>query len=56
MPHRARPNGPPPDSPGAITVPQSFQEEHHRKRTYQEELRLMLERHGIEYDERYVWD
>ena len=32
------------------------QEEHHRKRTYQDELRLMLERHGIEYDERYVWD
>ncbi len=32
------------------------QEEHHRKRTFQEEFRLMLERHGIEYDERYVWD
>lgn len=32
------------------------QEEHHRKRTFQEEYRLMLERHGIEYDERYVWD
>ncbi|HJT34957.1 MAG TPA: transposase [Pirellulales bacterium] len=32
------------------------QEEHHRTRTYQEEFRLLLERHGIEYDERYVWD
>jgi putative transposase len=32
------------------------QEEHHRKRTFQEEYRLMLERHGIEYDEHYVWD
>jgi putative transposase len=32
------------------------QEEHHRKRTFQEEFRLMLERHGIQYDERYVWD
>jgi len=32
------------------------QEEHHRSRTYQEEYRLLLERHGIEYDERYVWD
>lgn len=32
------------------------QEEHHRSRTYQEEFRLFLERHGIEYDERYVWD
>lgn len=32
------------------------QEEHHRRRTFQEEFRLLLERHGIEYDERYVWD
>jgi REP element-mobilizing transposase RayT len=32
------------------------QQEHHRQRTFQEEFRLMLERHGIEYDERYVWD
>jgi REP element-mobilizing transposase RayT len=32
------------------------QEEHHRQRTFQEEFRLMLERHQIEYDERYVWD
>ena len=32
------------------------QEEHHRTRTFQEEFRLLLERHGIKYDERYVWD
>ena len=32
------------------------QEEHHRKRTFQEEFREFLERHGIEYDERYLWD
>ena len=32
------------------------QEEHHRTRTFQEEFRLLLERHGIQYDERYVWD
>jgi putative transposase len=32
------------------------QEEHHRKRTFQEEFRLILERHGIECDERYVWE
>ncbi len=32
------------------------QEEHHRKRSFQKEFRLMLERHGIQYDERYVWD
>ena len=32
------------------------QEEHHRRRTFQEEFRLLLERHGLAYDERYVWD
>lgn len=32
------------------------QEEHHRKMTFQEEFRLLLERHGIAYDQRYVWD
>lgn len=32
------------------------QEEHHRTRTFQEEFRLLLKRHGIEFDERYVWD
>jgi putative transposase len=32
------------------------QEEHHRKMTFQEELRLLFQRHQIEFDERYVWD
>jgi putative transposase len=32
------------------------QTEHHRKRTFQEELRTFLDKHGIEYDERYMWD
>lgn len=32
------------------------QPEHHRKRDFQAEFRLLLERHEIEYDERYVWD
>ena len=32
------------------------QEERHRTKTFQEEFRLLLERHGIEYDERYVWE
>jgi putative transposase len=32
------------------------QEEHHRKMTFQEELRILFVRHGIEFDERYVWD
>jgi len=30
------------------------QEEHHRKRTYQEEVLALLKRHGIEFDPRFV--
>jgi putative transposase len=32
------------------------QTEHHKRMTFQEEYRGFLEKHGIEYDERYVWD
>jgi len=32
------------------------QEEHHRMRTFQDEFRGFLQKHGIEWDERYVWD
>ena len=32
------------------------QEEHHRVMSFQEEYRKFLQAHGIEYDERYVWD
>ncbi len=32
------------------------QQEHHRTRTFQEEYRALLRRHGIDFDERYVWD
>ena len=32
------------------------QEEHHRHRTFQEEYRDFLRRHGLEFDERYAWD
>ena len=32
------------------------QEEHHRELSFKEELRRFLERHNIEYDERYLWD
>ena len=30
-------------------------EDHHRRRTFQEEFLMFLRKHGIEYDERYVW-
>jgi putative transposase len=32
------------------------QAEHHRKVTFQDELRSLFKRHGIDFDERYVWD
>ena len=53
------------DGYGAFTVSKSNlpdvvryiqnQREHHRKKTFQEEYLEFLQRHGIEYDERYVW-
>jgi putative transposase len=53
------------DGYGAFTVSRSNipdvvsyiqnQREHHQKRTFQEEYRALLEKHGIEYDERYIW-
>ena len=54
------------DGYGAFTVSKSNvdkviryienQHEHHRTRTFQEEFLEFLKRHGIEYDERYLWD
>jgi putative transposase len=54
------------DGYGAFTVSKSLipdvteyiriQREHHRVRSYKEEYRALLERHGIEFDERYIWD
>jgi putative transposase len=32
------------------------QEQHHRGLSYQDEFRALLDRHGIEYDERFLWD
>jgi putative transposase len=32
------------------------QAEHHRKQTFQEEFLGFLKRHGIQYDERYIWN
>ncbi|HEX8097167.1 MAG TPA: IS200/IS605 family transposase [Pyrinomonadaceae bacterium] len=53
------------DGYGAFTVSKSNlaevvryiqnQREHHRRRTFQEEYMDFLRKHGVEYDERYVW-
>ena len=32
------------------------QKEHHKKITFQEELRLFFSKYQVDYDERYVWD
>ncbi len=51
---------------GAFSVSQSSlaevkayvedQAEHHRVKTFQEEFRAFLKRHGLQFDERYLWD
>jgi putative transposase len=51
---------------GAFSVSQSnveqvrayvaTQEEHHRKVSFQNEFRALCRKHGVEIDERYVWD
>jgi hypothetical protein len=32
------------------------QEQHHRRISFQDEFQMLLQRYGIEFDERYVWD
>ena len=32
------------------------QQEHHRKKTFQDEFRQFLKKYGVKYDEKYVWD
>jgi putative transposase len=32
------------------------QREHHRRQDFKSEFRGLLEKHDVEYDERYVWD
>ncbi len=31
------------------------QGEHHKQQTFEEELIALLDKHGVEYDERYLW-
>jgi putative transposase len=45
-----------PSNLGAVRNYVATQQEHHRKRTFQDELRGLLEKHGVKYNERYVWD
>lgn len=45
-----------PSSMGRVEAYVRGQEEHHRKVSFQDELRSLLQEHGLELDERYVWD
>ncbi|MBV8226040.1 MAG: IS200/IS605 family transposase [Verrucomicrobia bacterium] len=40
----------------AVTAYISDQADHHRKFSYQEEVRELLKRHRVAFDERYLWD
>ena len=40
----------------AVTAYISDQAEHHRKFSYQEELRELLKRHRVAFDERFLWE
>jgi putative transposase len=51
---------------GAFSVSQSMkdsviayianQEIHHRKMSFQDEIRAIMNKHGVRFDERYIWD
>jgi mono/diheme cytochrome c family protein len=46
-------------SPSQLDAVLQYVEEqlaHHRTRTFQEKYRELLRKHGVEFDERYVWD
>jgi putative transposase len=46
-------------SPGHVPGLRAYidgQEEHHKEETFQDELRRLFKKYGLEWDERYVWD
>jgi putative transposase len=45
-----------PENLGVVRQYIAAQEEHHQKITFQDEFRIILRQHGLEWDERYVWD
>ena len=45
-------------SPSNLGVVKNYiinQQHHHRKMSFQDELRILLRRHEVEWDERYIW-
>jgi hypothetical protein len=45
-----------PSQPDAVLQYLETQQEHHRTRSFQDEYRDFLHKHGVDFDERYVWD
>lgn len=45
-----------PLEPGAGEEYIANQEEHHRKLSFQDEVRALLTKHEMDWDERYIWD
>ena len=46
-------------NPTEIKVVKNYiqnQEEHHKKKSFQDEYRIFLNKYNVEYDEHYVWD
>lgn len=46
-------------SPSHVELLRSYihnQEDHHRRESFQDELRRLLNKYSVLYDERYVWD
>ena len=41
---------------GTLTKYIAMQEEHHKKRSFQEEFVAFLRKNNVVYDERYLWD
>ena len=41
---------------GSVRAYIEKQEEHHRSRTFEDEYLALLRKHGIAFDERYIWD
>jgi REP element-mobilizing transposase RayT len=41
---------------GALLSYIDGQKEHHRKRSFQDEMRVFFEKYRVAFDERYVWD
>jgi len=45
-----------PSNSGQVIEYIAKQKDHHSGQSFQDEFRVLLSRHGVSFDERYVWD